>query len=408
MNGRAGGAVLMVGLGLVSAACEDDGVVPNRPPVAVIVNPGQDTAVISPYAVDFLGTASDGDGAVTSHAWNFGDGNTASVEDPGPYSYAAAGAYTVTYQVTDDDGAVSAPASVDIAVATPAIAPEPGMWFGRTEFSLLQFTLNAQGTAITEVVFILDTLPCTGGPSGTARLTRSSRTGWPVSGLQFTIEAQFPVQGLATTVQGTFASHTEASGTWTAVSSGTTCSGAWETGRAAPDITVWMNTSFTRTVGINGFNWIPGRAVALEIDNHADGTVDFDSTARPDLDGVARFNEGNPPFTVAEGDTIRMHDGRWRTGFVVLYLTLDGVDANANMIRGRARPGTWITAHVIDPSLPFPQGVDVSAIADATGSWTADFTGVFDILSSTRCLVSATCSGLFGGMVCGGKTGIQW
>ncbi len=86
------------------------------PPVAVIENPSQDTTVTLGEAVDFQGTASDADGTIAGHNWDFGDGNGASVEDPGPYTYASVGTYTVTYQVTDDDGAKSLAASVAVTV----------------------------------------------------------------------------------------------------------------------------------------------------------------------------------------------------------------------------------------------------------------------------------------------------
>ncbi len=362
MSWRAGVAAVVAGLGSMLTSCGDgeSPEAPNLPPVARIVSPGRDTTVIRPYAVDFLGTASDADGAVVSHHWDFGDGNTANEEDPGPYSYASAGTYTVTYEVTDDDGAASAATAVDIVVTEAAIAPEPGLWLGRTEFSRLQFTLNAQGTAITEFVLMLDTLPCTGGHPGTGRITSSNAAGWPVSDLRLTIETAFPELGLAMTVHGQFSSDSTASGTWEAVSAGMACSGAWDTDRSVPEISVTMNASFTQTVDLNGFHWLPGRAVRIEIDNRADGSVEFDSTARPDRDGVVRFNQGTPSFAVAEGDSIRMSDGRR------------------------------------------------VALPDAEGTWTADFTGVFDILASTRFVVQATCRYMRGGMGCGGFTSIFW
>lgn len=385
-----------------------DGEVPNLPPVAAITNPSRDTALASPYAVDFLGTATDGDGAVVSHHWDFGDGNEASREDPGPYAYEAAGVYPVTYQVTDEDAAVSAPATVVVTVTAPAIAPQPGNWFGKMPFSLLQFSLNSQGTAITEVVLILDTLPCGGGHPQRTRVTSSNPGGWPLSGLDFAIETTFPELALGLTLNGRFTSHTEASGTWVAVSSGTACAGTWETDRVAPDIALTMSASFARTLRLNGFNWLPGRAVTLEIDRHADGTIDFDSTARATRDGVARFNQDAPSFAAAEGDSIRMYDGLWRTGFVVLYVTLDAVEASTNLVRGRAREGTQIRVTAHDPALPYPQGPELVVVADAAGTWKADFTGVFDIVIGTGGLIAATCPHLFGGMVCGGSTMIEW
>jgi PKD repeat protein len=91
----------------------------NQAPVATIDNPGQDTTVTLGDAVDFGGTASDADGMVVSHMWDFGDGNGAAVEDPGSHTYSTAGTFIVRYAVTDDDGATSASAAVAITVVDP-------------------------------------------------------------------------------------------------------------------------------------------------------------------------------------------------------------------------------------------------------------------------------------------------
>jgi PKD repeat protein len=78
-------------------------------PVTVLAVNSAPTAAFSLEVTD-LGVAVDGsassdpDGTIVSHAWDFGDGATAT----GPtaqHTYAAAGSYTVTLVVTDDDGA---------------------------------------------------------------------------------------------------------------------------------------------------------------------------------------------------------------------------------------------------------------------------------------------------------------
>jgi len=92
------------------------------PPTAVIDSPEHDTTLTLGETVTFLGTATDADGTIASHQWDFGDGSGASVEDPGAHTYASAGRYTVTYRVTDDDGATSPTARVVITVV-PNQAP---------------------------------------------------------------------------------------------------------------------------------------------------------------------------------------------------------------------------------------------------------------------------------------------
>jgi len=91
----------------------------NLEPMAVISNPGKDTTVTPGDAVDFQGTATDPDGTIASHTWDFGDGNGSEAEDPGEYTFANTGTYTVTYQVTDDRGETSPVASVEVTVQSP-------------------------------------------------------------------------------------------------------------------------------------------------------------------------------------------------------------------------------------------------------------------------------------------------
>jgi PKD repeat protein len=87
-----------------------------HPPVATIDSPSQDTTITVGEPVQFRGTATDADGAIASHSWDFGDGTGASVEDPPAHSYAATGSYQVTYRVTDNEGMSSPPDAVTVNV----------------------------------------------------------------------------------------------------------------------------------------------------------------------------------------------------------------------------------------------------------------------------------------------------
>ncbi|WP_144393877.1 S8 family serine peptidase [Pleionea sediminis] len=57
-------------------------------------------------SVQFQDQSDDRDGNVVGWAWDFGDGNTSSDQNP-VHDYANAGTYTVTLTVTDDDGATN-------------------------------------------------------------------------------------------------------------------------------------------------------------------------------------------------------------------------------------------------------------------------------------------------------------
>ena len=84
----------------------------NQPPVASF------TDDCTNLSCNFDGTGStDSDGTIVSYSWNFGDGNTGSGATPSN-NYAAAGTYTVSLTVTDDDGATDSE-SRSITVTEP-------------------------------------------------------------------------------------------------------------------------------------------------------------------------------------------------------------------------------------------------------------------------------------------------
>lgn len=387
---------------LLVSSCEDTGGPESMRPTATIVSPGQDTTVTWPYAVNFEGSHS---GRIDSHRWDFGDGYVEYREDPGPYAWAAVGTYTVTYQVTDYDGAVSLPAQVVVTVEEPVgVAPEPGAWWGDAGFGQLDFTVSDQGTAITNIAFIFDNWECGGGPRN-GRISAENPSGWPITDGEFTIETSFPALELAMTVHGTIDENDAASGTWSGVSYGTTCSGDWNVTRNPPFVVVSVSRNFNSTLSIVGENCVFGRVVTLEVDSGADGTIDHTTSARA-MGIFAWFYDGEaPPFDVTEGDLVRMYDAINDVTYAVLHVTLESVDGAADVVSGSAREGTRVTVGI---GVPEPQVAPqpIAIMVDASETWSADFSGLYDILPGTDVWVVAGCPLIAGDLPCYGYTTI--
>jgi PKD repeat protein len=83
------------------------------------INPTADfTYTINCLTVIFTDTSTDLDGTIVSWLWDFGDGNTSTLQNP-THTYAVPGTYTVTLTVTDNDGltdSISKIITVDICL----------------------------------------------------------------------------------------------------------------------------------------------------------------------------------------------------------------------------------------------------------------------------------------------------
>ncbi|HXI33126.1 MAG TPA: PKD domain-containing protein [Gemmatimonadales bacterium] len=88
---------------------------PNQPPVASF------TKSCTNLACSFTSTSSDPDGSITAYSWTFGDGGTSTVQNPS-HTYGAAGTYTVTLRVTDNQGATNT-TSQSVTVTAPNQPP---------------------------------------------------------------------------------------------------------------------------------------------------------------------------------------------------------------------------------------------------------------------------------------------
>ncbi len=77
----------------------------NNPPNGTITLPVGNASIEEDQAVNFEGSAEDPDGDAMTYLWNFGDGITSTALVPGNHTYTDSGTYTVTFTVTDSNGA---------------------------------------------------------------------------------------------------------------------------------------------------------------------------------------------------------------------------------------------------------------------------------------------------------------
>jgi LPXTG-motif cell wall-anchored protein len=90
----------------------------NQAPIAAVTATNEGATFTFPAA----GSA-DSDGEITGFTWSFGDGSAPAEGEQVVHGYAAAGTYTVTLTVTDDDGASTTATRQVVVPATPPTEP---------------------------------------------------------------------------------------------------------------------------------------------------------------------------------------------------------------------------------------------------------------------------------------------
>src|SRR5207247_4453457 len=95
---------------------------PNQPPTANF------TFSCSGLGCNFTSTSSDPDGTIASYSWTFGDATSSTLQNPS-HTYGAAGSYTVTLRVTDNQGAQSTTTSKTVTVTAPNQPPTANFTF---------------------------------------------------------------------------------------------------------------------------------------------------------------------------------------------------------------------------------------------------------------------------------------
>ena len=95
-------------------SCEED---PNGPTADF-------TYTTNYLIVSFTDASTSGDGAINTWAWDFGDGNTGTEQNP-VHTYAEDGIYSVTLTVTDENSLVDTyTKAIEVLISVLSLTPE--------------------------------------------------------------------------------------------------------------------------------------------------------------------------------------------------------------------------------------------------------------------------------------------
>ena len=98
----------------------------NQTPTATINTPSGNVNVNPGDLVGFAGTGSDPDGTITGYSWTFPTGNPSSGnQSSASVTFSTPGTHTVSFQVTDDDSAVSQTATRSVTVGDFSVSTTP-------------------------------------------------------------------------------------------------------------------------------------------------------------------------------------------------------------------------------------------------------------------------------------------
>ena len=133
---------------------------------------------------------------------------------------------------------------------------------------------------------------------------------------------------------------------------------------------------------IGGSGWEIGSTITLEIDDPSNGSgVDYSDSQEAKLTEVenitVNFYPGND-WDLKPGHIITLSDGETTVTHVVQDLTIETVDIEKDLIQGTAKPGSEVMVWIEEP-----EALELRVNANSSGSWMADFTGIFDIDEDT-------------------------
>lgn len=151
---------------------------------------------------------------------------------------------------------------------------------------------------------------------------------------------------------------------------------------AIPTFTVFVNSDFTQTESLGGWEWLPTSTVTVEIDNGDDGEVDYSCSAIADFNGTVYFPP-NSQFAVQEGDLVTMYDAQNAKVHYVDYITLGEINLITDTLMGAAREGTRLHVYVWNES-ESSWDFTGEGEADDTENWIVDLSNNIDIVPGSQ------------------------
>jgi hypothetical protein len=134
---------------------------------------------------------------------------------------------------------------------------------------------------------------------------------------------------------------------------------------------------------ITAMFWDEGTMVSAELDTDSDGTVDHTFGPEAATPGGPTWNLD--PSWMVDGSTVRISDDGTVKELTVRALTVEGVDADLDLVHGTGPASTTVMVVLMTSGQPFTSLSDVPV--DAEGNWEASFSGSYDIVAGTSAQV---------------------
>jgi hypothetical protein len=134
---------------------------------------------------------------------------------------------------------------------------------------------------------------------------------------------------------------------------------------------------------VDGFGWPSDASVTLIIDDPATPEdTDYKATQPvtpgppPDPDQTLLGFNLRGVFDIQPGHVVTLTNGAITKAHTVTDLAVTDVDPESDTVSGTAPPGTEVGVRPCDPSGCY----NGYTIADASGNWTVDLTGIYDLI----------------------------